>query len=89
MAVCLTERTRLGKSIHDSASFLLAVDRADADGASASEYRFWSVAYADCGRDYFDELAAELGSRRSSEIESNKIVIRDFARQLVAAGYVA
>lgn len=88
MSQCLSERTGLEFSREDPTSFLLAVDYADIDGATDRQMKGFASAYADCGKPYFDTIAALLKSTRDDYIERHREALAEFAVQIADSGYV-
>lgn len=91
MARCLNQR--VGKEVDPAApafSFLRIANETmldTDDWATGGEARY-AAAYADCGKEYFAQLAEILLKQRPQQIERNREVLTEFATGIVKAGYV-
>lgn len=89
MATCLRDRTGLEVSDDDPAgSFMGSVDRSFLLSDSVAKMMDYSVAFADCGEDYYAALRTLLEKKRPALIERHREVLEKFATELVELGYV-
>ncbi|WP_460829089.1 hypothetical protein [Nocardioides hungaricus] len=90
MARCLREGSGLEVSDEEPApSFLGAVNTAYFGGPMTEKgLKRMAVLYADCGADYFGLTQKLLEAQRPAWIERNREVLVQFAKEIVAIGYV-
>ncbi|WP_418063852.1 hypothetical protein [Pimelobacter simplex] len=89
MASCLRGRTGLEVSDEDPAiSYMGSVNKAVVSDSSLARMMDLSVAFADCGEDYYAALRRLLEKKRPALIERHREVLEKFATELVELGYV-
>jgi hypothetical protein len=89
MAECLREATDLDISDEDPVGSLLdAADGAGSRGATDADQMERAVAFADCGAGYFGRFEELLLEARPAFVEEHRGLLKRFARQLTALGYV-
>ncbi|WP_377321255.1 hypothetical protein ACFJIY_19160 [Pimelobacter simplex] len=89
MASCLRARTGLEVSDEDPAiSYMGSVNKAVVSDSSLTRMMDLSVAFADCGEDYYAALRTLLEKKRPALIERHREVLEKFAAELVELGYV-
>lgn len=89
MASCLRERSGLSVDSADPTTYLQSVNlEMSQDGTDRADHMRYAIAYADCGKAYFDAMATELERVRPALVEQNREVLQRYAAEIAAAGYV-